>query len=837
VARLDAGQPRPHLGSPIANTRLYILGQDLEPVPPGVAGELHIGGDGLARGYHGRPGLTAERFVPDPFGAMGGRLYRTGDLVRRLPDGTLDYVGRVDQQVKIRGFRIELGEIEARLAEHPDVREAAVVAREAAAGLQLVAYVVADPGGGLMARLMAHLQAVLPDYMVPAQVVRLDAMPLTPNRKLDRKALPAPEWQGPVYAAPESAAELAVARVWQDVLGVRRVGLDDDFFALGGDSIVSIQVVSRLGQQGWAITPRQLFEQPTVRALAGVAERAAQRGAYLPSSEPLVTLDPEQRAALPIPASRIDDLFPLSPMQEGLLMHMLLEPGSGIYLMQNRHRVDGAIDAGLFDRAWAHVVDRNEVLRSSFVWENVDRPLQIVRKDAGDFLLHEDWRGLDAAEQTLRIEAVLKAELDRGMDMARGPLLRVRLLRLADERFELVVSYHHTIMDAWCVFLLLSDFVVAYRALESGCQPRARSVPPYRDFIRWLMQRDAGATRAYWREALRGVEAATPLPADRPLSLRQGNSRIVDRQLTLTPAEDRVLRALAGRHRLTVNTFVQAAWALTLHLHGGGRDVLFGVTVAGRPPELPELQGTIGLFINSIPLRVRVRAGAEGTTVRAWLEALLERNLAMREFEHLPLVDIHKLSGLPQGTALFDSLLMFENTPVDMTLLQGAETLQAAATASRTHTNYPITVVAYPHGELGLHLSCDGRFFETATIERLLASFRRVLMALVEGFEGPVRDLPLLDPAERERLVERCNATGRAHPLDQGYAPLFRAAVQHHPERIAAACMGRTLTYAGLDAQANRIAQGLLSKGPCTDRVVALLAERGFDLLAMTSAP
>jgi amino acid adenylation domain-containing protein/non-ribosomal peptide synthase protein (TIGR01720 family) len=832
--RLDPDHPAPWLGRPIANTALYVLDGHLEPVPVGVVGELHIGGAGLARGYHRRPGLTADRFVPDPFSSTGERLYRTGDLARWRADGALDYAGRADHQVKIRGYRIEFGEIEACLVAHPQVRQAVVVARESQGGQRLVGYVVAEAGDDdLPALLEAHVRETLPDYMVPAQIVRLDAMPLTPNRKIDRNALPEPEWSGQGYEDPVGAAEIAIARVWQDVLNIRRIGRDDNFFELGGDSIVSIQVVSRLGQLGWSVTPRQLFDLQTVQALAPVAVRVALRGAYEPSTCPLVELTPEQWGSLPVPVSQVADIYPLSPLQEGLLMHTLLEPGSGIYLMQNRHSIDGSLDLDRFDRAWARVVARNEALRTSFAWENVAKPLQIVNRDAGEYLLHYDWRSMDAAEQEMRMEAVLQEELDRGMDMAHPPLFRIRLMRLADERFQLVVSYHHVIMDAWCVFLLLSDFVVFYRALETGREAPLAPPPPYRDFIRWLMDRDVEWTRAYWHDTLRGVEAATPLPADRPVALRQGNSRIVDRELKLSDQDDRRLRTLASRHKLTVNTFVQAAWALMLRKYSGSCDVLYGITVAGRPLDLPELQSTLGLFINSIPLRVRIPGDASATTVREWLEALVEQNLAIREFEHLPLVDIHRLSEIPQGNPLFDSLLVFENAPIDVTVLEGAEALNAAATQGRTHTNYPLTVVAYPRGNLGLHLSCDRRFFDEATVEMLLGEFHRLLLALVDGFARPVHELPLIAPEERIRLIEAHNTTARAYELDRGYAPLFAASACRHADRIAAACVGETRTYAELDRCANRIAHGLLAGGARPDDVIALLAERGLDLLEM----
>ncbi|MGQ9371961.1 amino acid adenylation domain-containing protein, partial [Azospirillum sp. A39] len=765
----------------------------------------------------------------------GGRLYRTGDLARRHGDGSLEYVGRADQQVKIRGFRIELGEIEARLAAHPGVRGAAVVAREGPGGARLVGYVAAPAaaGEGLEAALVAALRAELPDYMVPARIVRLDALPLTPNRKLDRKALPDPEWQGAPYVPPSNAVQQALARSWEEILGVERVGLDDGFFALGGDSIVSIQVVSRMRQLGWAVTPRQIFEGQTVRAIAAGAEPVARRAPYRRTDRPLARLSEEQWAALPVPADGVEDLYPLSPLQEGLLMHTLLEPGSGIYLMQNRHAIEAAIDHDRFDAAWARVVRRNEALRTSFLWEGLERPLQLVNRDPGAYLDHEDLRGLDDAAQRARIDTVLQGELDRGMDLARPPLFRIRLFRLGDRRYQLVVSYHHVIMDAWCVFLLLSDFVTFYRALAAGAESVLPEPPPYRDFIAWLKERDVTRTRAYWRHALADVEATTPLPADRPLQARQGQSRIVDRLTTLDAGEDAALRRLASDHGLTVNTFVQAAWALLLQRYSGSRDVLFGITVAGRPVEVPEMQTTLGLFINSIPLRVRLPGPESAVTVGAWLAALLAQNVEMREFEHLPLVEIHGLSGVPQGRSLFDSLFVFENAPIDQAVLQGADDLRAEVTESRTHTNYPVTVVAYPRGRLGLHLSCDRRFFEPATVDRLLAEFRRLLLALVRHFDEPLAALPRLAPEERRALLEAANATARAHPLDRGYPALFAAAAARHPGRVAAACRGRSVTYAELDRAGNRLAHALRAAGARPDDVVALLGERDLELLTM----
>ena len=1058
--RDEPGRTTVPIGRPVANTRIDLLDPRLAPVPAGVLGELCIGGVQLARGYVGQPALTAERFVPDPAGD-GARLYRTGDLARRRPDGAIEYAGRTDHQVKIRGFRIEPGEIEARLAEHPAVAEALVVAREAPAGRQLVAYIVGDAPAEA---LKEHLRRTLPDYMVPAWFVALDRLPLSANGKLDRKALPDPEWPESGLIEPATAAERLLCGVWQELLGLPQVGVGDNFFALGGDSILAIQLVGRARALGLRLSPRDVFRHQTVRELAAAAQsdagrderrleatgeaallpaqhwffaqpmphrahwnqavllrprepvdrtalaqavdallahhealrlrfgrdgtgawrqhfvpteqlagphlvesragadgldpivagahrsldleagrllraelvdlpdgsqrlllvihhlavdgvswrilledladayrqareggapslpertssvqqwatvltERAQDGAALawweaelarevaalpadregppslngdaatyssqldrawtarliaapnayrmrmdelllaalartlcgwaggdsvlvqleghgreelapgidlsrtvgwltsfypvrltappglgsdallktvkerlravpdhglgfgllrhlapaavqermqalptpeitfnylgrfdasfgdgvpfvaaeesageglaadspmispltldaqihdgvlsmdwrhgarfeastvrglaaafeanlreliahcaaatgitPSDFPLVELTQAQLDGLPIPPDRIEEVLPLAPMQEGLLMHTLLEPGSGIYLMQEHYFLDHALDPETFLRAWKLVLDRNAAMRATFHWSTGGQVVQAIVREPDIAMELLDWSKDAEAVRHERLESMLAAELGQGLELRRSPPIRIRLLRLAAERFCLVLSYHHILMDAWSRSHLLDDLLAVYRSLLAGEAPAPRDAVPFRAFVAWLRDQDEAATRAFWATTLEGFAEPTPLPAIRPAPRPVEGLVVGDVMTFLGEDETGLLRRLAHERQVTVNSFVQAAWALMLHLYSGRDDVLFGVTVAGRPADRPEFERTVGLFISSIPLRVRLPDPAAGTTVAAWLaEAWVER--------------------------------------------------------------------------------------------------------------------------------------------------------------------------------------------------------------------
>ncbi|WP_437913628.1 amino acid adenylation domain-containing protein [Sorangium sp. So ce302] len=837
------------IGRPLPNTQAYVLGANFEPVPVGVPGELYLGGAGVTRGYHARPELTAERFVPDPFGGVpGGRLYRTGDRARLLANGAIEFLGRTDHQIKLRGHRVELGEIEARLREQPEVREAVVAAREDGGAKRLVAYVVGREAAALDAEaLRGRLAQQLPDYMVPAVIVPLAALPLTANGKIDRAALPEPERAGAPeaggFVAPRSEVEATLAQIWADILRVERVGIHDNFFSLGGDSIRSLQVIARANQRGIKLSPKHLFDHPTVAAAAAVAvsaaapERAGEpQGEQRKATPPRFALSglTEDELARVVPdLSGLEDAYPLSPVQEGMLFHTLLNPGSGVYMTQQHYMWHGPLDADLLVEAWRRVIARHPILRTSFVWKDLDRPLQLVHRqvDLADVIHVLDYRDQPRAEQERRLAEALEAKFAAGLDMTRAPLMRIRLIRVADDAYRIVRSFHHILTDGWCFSVLMMECLSYYAALREG---RALELPesrPYRDFIAWLARQDQAAAERFWREELRGFAAPTPLGVERAVpdgAPQPAGAGVSDEFVELPSTLTEALHDLARRHELTPNTLVQGAWALLLSRYSGQRDVVFGVTVAGRPTELPGVETIVGLFINSLPLRVRV---SPEQPLLAWLKDLLAHNYRIREFEHSPLLDIQRWSELPRGQALFNSLLVFENAPEDARLGEQVGDVRLSYEQDRVQTNYPMTVLAYPGERLGIRLSYDRRSFERDAVERILGHLVQLLSEMARRPEARLGDLSLLRERERRQLLVPWNDAAADYPADRCVHELFEAQVERTPDAAAAEYEAQRLTYAALDRRANQLAHHLRSMGVGPGVLVGLCVERSLEMM------
>nr|AAF40219.4 pyoverdine synthetase A [Pseudomonas fluorescens] len=560
-------------------------------------------------------------------------------------------------------------------------------------------------------------------------------------------------------------------------------------------------------------------------------------GGLTPSDFPLAHLTQAQLDALPVPASAIEDVYPLTPMQEGLLLHTLLEPGTGLYYMQDRYRINSELNPERFALAWKAVIARHEALRASFCWNVGEDMLQVIHKPGSTPIEYLDWTGTPAEQQEPRLQALLKSEREAGFDLLNQAPFHLRLIRVGEARYWFMMSNHHILIDAWCRSLLMNDFFDIYMALGEGREAQLAAPPRYRDYIAWLQRQNLAEARQWWQQNLQGFERTTPIPSDRPFMREHaghsGGMVVGDCYTRLDVSDGAQLRELAQAHQLTVNTFAQAAWALVLRRLSGERDVLFGVTVAGRPVDMPQMQRTVGLFINSIALRVKVPEDDQPCSVRQWLSALLDSNMQLREYEYLPLVTIQEHSELPKGQPLFDSLFVFENAPVEVSVLDRAQSLNATSDSGRTHTNFPLTAVCYPGDDLGLHLSYDQRYFDETTVQGMLAEFKRLLLALVQGFHGDMADLPLIGEQEREFLVDGCNQSAHDYPLERSYVELFEEQVAQHPQRIAASCQDLRWTYAELNQHSNRLGHALVAAGVGLDQPVALLAERGLDLLGM----
>jgi amino acid adenylation domain-containing protein len=783
LSHVEPDQGPVPIGRPIAATRLYVLDRSLQPVPVGVTGELYIGGIGVARGYLNRPALTAERFLPDPFAPAaepGARMYRTGDLARYRASGEVECLGRVDQQVKIRGHRIELGEVEAALRSHPSVRAAVAIAhRNGDVEPSLVAYIVPRAGESLaVADLRAWLKERLPDYMVPSTFCSLDEIPLTPNGKLDTRSLPEPEECRipiPVAAsgaeAPPTPAESELARLAVELLRLERIGVNDNLFELGLDSLMAIRFVSQARKAGLNLVPAQVFRRPTIAGLAQVAAnqpadlpaRSEETGAGLACTSAPSILDAAALALLTKPGRMVEDAYAPSPMQEGMLISAENWPGSGVYIQQLTFNARGPIDVPAFERAWQGLLDHHAALRTAFDRPDSGAPIQVVCRGVQHPFKSHDWRGLPRAEQSDRFDAFLRTDRERGFVLSEPPLSRLALFQTAKDAFHVVWTHHHIILDGWSLEPLLRELLALYEGERSSCPVELSRRARFGDFVAWVRTRDLDAAERYWRELLRGFRAPTPLGIDRfeagPGSAAGAGADDRDEQeLALSEAATKALGSLARRHGLTLGTIVQGAWALLLGRYSGQDDVVFGVTVSGRSAPIEGIEGMIGLLINSLPVRVAIDGSQP---VGRWLATLQDHSAELRQHDATPLALIQGWSEVGPGRPLFESLVVVENYPADATLRARAGALGVESVRVLEQSEIPLTLLAFPGRELVLRASYQTRRFEATTIDRMLGHVGQLLEGIAADAEQPIAALSILTREEARTILDQWNDAGR----------------------------------------------------------------------------
>ncbi|HEU4885339.1 MAG TPA: amino acid adenylation domain-containing protein, partial [Longimicrobium sp.] len=808
-----------HIGRPIASTRVYLLDQAGQPVPEGVAGEMYVGGAGVARGYLGRPGLTAERFVPDSFGGEpGARLYRTGDLARRLEDGTLEFGGRTDFQVKVRGFRIELGEIEARLAEHPAVRDAVVLAREDAAGdRRLVAYYLADEPVAVAA-LKSHLADRLPGYMVPAAYVWMDAYPLTPNGKVDRAALPAPEadaYAAREYEAPVGETEQAVAAIWAEVLGVERVGRGDNFFELDGHSLVAVRVVSRVREAlGVEAAPRDLFDRPVLADFARGLQTAARADA----------------AAI----ERVDRTGSVPPSFAQQRLWFLEQLGSlgSTYHIPLRLRLRGELDGDALRRALDRIVARHEALRTTFPAVDGEPVQHIAPVEESAFrLVEHDLRAAPDVEGELR--RIVSDEWSAPFDLAQGPLIRGQLVRMAADDHVLLLTMHHIVSDGWSMGVLHRELGALYAAFARGePDPLPPLLVQYADYAAWQRRWVEGdvlrAQADYWRETLSGAPELLELPADHPRPANQdfaGAAVKVELDEALTAA----LRTLGQRHGATLHMTLLAGWAAVLARLSGQDEVVVGTPSANRGRS--EIEGLIGFFVNTLPVRVDL-SGSPG--VAELLGRVKARSLGAQHHQDIPFEQVVELVRPARSlayTPLFQVMFAWQNATAGALELPGL-TVGAAGVADADTAQFDLSLELWEDdGRIAGALSYATALFDHATVERHAGYLRRVLEEMARDDTQPVDRLELLSAEERARVVVEWNRTEAAYPRESCIHALFEAQARRTPAAVAVEYEDRALAYAELNARANRLAHHLHALGVGPDARVALCAERGVEMV------
>ncbi|MDO3560284.1 non-ribosomal peptide synthetase [Ralstonia pseudosolanacearum] len=825
-ADIEAGAGS-RIGTPLADLRLHLLDEALEPVPVGVLGELYIGGPGLARGYLNRPALTAERFIASPFGPPGARLYKSGDVGRRLPDGTFEFLGRNDDQVKIRGFRIELGEIEAKLAAQPGVRDAVVLVREDRAGdKQLVAYLVPEAGGALhAATLRDSLARELADYMLPSAYVMLDTLPLTVNGKLDRKALPAP--QGDAYvrrgdAAPQGAMETALAAIWSAVLQRESIGRHDNFFELGGHSLLAVRLLSQIRDALQLEMPLSaLFSHPS---LAGFAAAAEQTG------RTTVTAIPPADRGAPLALSFAQQRLWFLAQMEGTRV-------SEAYHIPGAFRLEGTLDPAALAAALDRIVARHEALRTTF-GEHDGVAVQIIAPpDIGLALQTHDLSGIDDPQaREARLRQHLAQQARAPFDLARGPLMRAGLFRLAPQEHVLFLCLHHIVFDGWSMGVLLHELSALYAALRETGADAHDPLPPlpiqYPDYAQWQRRWIGGERQRhqadYWRQALAGVPSVIALPTDRPRPPRQDYAG-AHCPVVLDAALSRRLGALSQRHGVTLYMTLMAAWATLLSRLSGQHDIVIGSPTAGRTRS--ETEHLIGFFVNTLAMRYQL---APGQTVAGLLAHSRQQVLAAQQHADLPFEQIVDLVQPPRSLAhapIFQVLFAWQNVPPGRLALPAltASPLRGPGSVS---AKFDLTLTLQEaDGRIVGTLEYATALYDGATVERYIDHWRTLLEAMADDDSRPLADLPLLTPAQRQQVLAQWNATQAPYPRHACLHQSFEAQAGRTPDAVAVVHEARQLTYAQLNAQANRLAHRLIALGVRPDARVALCMTRGVEMV------
>ncbi|ARV58862.1 hypothetical protein BZZ01_09635 [Nostocales cyanobacterium HT-58-2] len=813
------------IGRPITNTQIYILDSHLQLVPIGVPGELYIGGVPLARGYLNNPELTAEKFIPNPFSQEdGARLYKTGDQARYSADGNIEFLTRLDQQVKIRGFRIELGEIEAALVQNPQVQQAVVMARQDQPGQKrLVAYIVSNQEHTPTTIELRHFLAQkLPEFMVPSGFVFLEELPLSPNGKIDRKMLPAPEHSRSDldvgFVGPRTPTEEVVAAIWAKVLGVKQVGIHDNFFDLGGHSLLATQVVSQVRKSLLAELPlRSLFEHSTVARLSEHIDATC--GEH--QNQPLPPIKPVPR----------DANLPLSFAQQRLWFLYQLETDSVSYNIPAAVRLDGLLDVAALKMALQEIVRRHEVLRTTFSVAD-GHPVQVIAPEPTFLFSLIDLGQLSQEQQSVQVQHLATNQAQQPFDLNNGPLLRVMVLHLSQKAHILLLTMHHIISDAWSTGVLVRELTTLYSTFTEGKTSPLPELPiQYADFAVWQRQWLQGEVLEtqlnYWKQKLTGAPPVLELPSDRPRPAIQ-TYRGATQSLLLSLDLSQALHELSQRENATLFMTLLAAFNVLLYRYTGQNDILVGTDIANR--NLNEIEGLIGFFVNQLVLRTDLSGNPTFQDLliqvrKVALEAYAHQNLAFEK-----LVEVFNPERHLSYSPLFQVKFVLQNTPVQALELPGLALSPVEVNVNTAKFDLTLSLQETEQGIEGV-LEYNTDLFDDTTITRLLEHLRTLLEDIIAHPTKRLSDFCLLSKAEQHQLLIEWNDTQAEYPQDRCIHQLFEAQVERTPNAVAIVFEDQQLTYQELNIRANQLAHYLQSLGVGPEVLVGICVERSLEMV------
>lgn len=838
IARCEHGNRNPPIGRPLVNMQVHILDEELHAVPAGIAGEVYIGGIGLARGYLGRPELTAERFIPDSFAQEpGARLYKTGDLARYLPDGQIEFLGRSDSQVKVRGFRIELGEIEALLNAHRAVREAVVIVREDEPGdARLVAYIIANQKQDTTLReLRADLKAALPDYMLPGAFVVLTAWPLTPNGKIDRRALPKPDASMLAFLAPFTAPrtpyEEALARIWRETLHLDQVGIHDSFFALGGHSLLATQIAARVRSTFQVEMPLALlFTSSTIAELASSLEQQS-RGTQQTQNSSIQLLP------------RVGAL-PLSFSQERVWFLQQLDPTNMAYNAQAMLRLTGRLDVTALERSLSEIIKRHEIFRTTFPAVN-GRPIQHIHQAQPVKIPLIDLQAKPEQEREPAAHQLMEEEFQKPFDVTRLPLARWTLLRLSEQEHILVHVEHHLVHDGWSFTVFLRELQELYTAfvIDEPCSLPDLAIQ-FADFAQWQRQwmkgKEAEAQLAYWRQKLAGSSTLLALPTDHPRPAVLGFKGAVQR-VDLPVSLCEALRTRCRQEGVTLFMFLLGAFLTLLYRYTGQDDLCVGTGIANR--RWQETEPLIGMIINTLALRTDLSG------LPAFRELLRRvRDVTLEAYAHqdLPFGTVvealHPERSLSHSP-LYQTLFSFHDSPLPDLNLPGLQ-VKVTEGLSNHSAKFDLNIVVIPRAEqrVGMLTESDEKaitflweyntdLFVAATVQRMIEHYQTILYSACVDPGQRIDKIPLLSQVEQQQLLFEWNTTTINYPREACVHALFEAQVEQTPDTLAVVCGKDLLTYRELNRRANQLAHYLRRRGVGPEVLVGICVERSLDML------